>query len=180
MFQEQYVLHRKVMGFPGVLLTSDENPKAAIWIYKPYRNKILDSLHNIEMVIATDVNTKSQMWYSPETDDKEIIVEQFIMARDLCICNTACNMAIYMSPAHDKKTYIDGSASDHQIILVVVRLTEILENKSVVQRPRYTHRAANLKRFDDLLLAEAEGHNDIEDPQERADKTTASIEYTCD
>ncbi|KAJ8875767.1 hypothetical protein PR048_023666 [Dryococelus australis] len=142
------------------------------------RDRVLYSLHIKNGILITDVNVKSMLWFSPETDEKGILVEQLIAARNPCICNTAGHMATYVSPAECAETFIELP----WLLLEPADkfMEDIPENVATEVRPQYTHRGANYKRFDNLLKVETEVLFGIEYLQKRAEKITAATQNTCD
>ncbi|KAJ8879634.1 hypothetical protein PR048_020242 [Dryococelus australis] len=137
----------------------------------------LGSLHSKNVIFAADVNAKSRLWFSSETDKKGILVEQFIAASNLCICNTAR----YVSPAQRTEIFIDDtfastrasikatsievledSSNDHGLILNEITMEDIPEHVVVDVRPWYTHMGANWKRVDNLLKVETKVLIEIE------------------
>lgn len=75
-------------------------------------NNILIKLKGKRLVITLDSNSKSDAWFSRETDERGKLVEEFILANDLVILNERSNIPTYMSPSGQSNIDITLASSN--------------------------------------------------------------------
>lgn len=141
---------------------------------------VLDVLRNKPVILAADVNAKSEMWHSSVTDESGDEVSQYILANDLYVMNVEGQLPTYRSPAHGTESNIDvtltnshaerlihnwcvteDSSSDHRLIVF-----EISQNKAqdpgnicLLVESRYIHNNADWCVFDKSLIDELRTEN---------------------
>lgn len=128
-------------------------------------DNILNKIRGEKFIIVLDSNSKSELWFSNETDDRGRVLLDFIFENDLIILNEQNNPSTFMTPYSQSniditlvssnfsnsvknwKVNLDCTTSDHNLITFNIMIDD--QNKTQnFNRSTKLERPYNLKRAD--------------------------------
>jgi len=130
--------------------------------------KIINSLHTNNYIIAMDSNAKSNLWFANETDERGRIVEDFLIDNRLQVINTpSCVPTYFATTGHSNiDVTLAGEAmcgkianwevsdvcttSDHNLILFELK-TDSAPIRNFIKQDNYNINRANWEIFYKLL-----------------------------
>lgn len=139
---------------------------------------ILQRIKSANILITMDSNAKSHLWFSKDEDEREKIMEEFILHNNLFVLNEPNNVSTYMTTRGESNidlTLISGkllkaiknwrvrkdcTVSDHNLITFEYDLLSE-ERRSFYTQDRYNIKKADWDKF--VSLSEAQFNDDMID-----------------
>lgn len=133
---------------------------------------IIKKVNSRRIIITMDSNSKSDLWFSGETDENGKIIEDFIMANNLYILNEPNNPPTFFSVSGQSNIDItlvsenmlrnvsgwrvleNCSTSDHNMIIFDVKM-ENRETRKMIKEDKYNIGRADWKIFNNFLTNES-------------------------
>jgi len=127
--------------------------------------KIINSLHSNNYIIAMDSNAKSNLWFANKTDERGRIVEDFLIDNKLHVVNTPSRAPTYLTTIGQSNIDVTFASetmrrkctnwevsdacttSDHNLILFELRTDSALIRKFTKQENYNYIRRTNWKNF---------------------------------
>jgi len=128
---------------------------------------IIKKLNNNRIIVVMDANAKSRIWHADETDERGKILEEFLFANKLYVINEIDNPSTYFSTHGESNIdvtivsesminfcknwkVIDGSVSDHNLILFDVKIRTSI-SRNFIKHDQFNIKKANWEAFGELL-----------------------------